>query len=88
MDGEVEMLTNRCTACGFADRHHDNCPQLSGSTRPVCPYCGHEESEPWDVMAIEDGASAVFECQGCERTYHVTVSVRVTYETRAKEGGR
>lgn len=76
-------MRHRCVSCGLADRHHDNCPRLSGNPRPVCPYCGQEESEPWDVMAIEDGAAAVFECQGCERTYHVTVSVAVPYTTGA-----
>ena len=76
------MLETKCPSCGGTERHTDDCIKLY-SDNPVCPYCGRKELEPWDVMAIEDGALAVFECQGCERTYQATVSVVVRYTTKA-----
>ena len=78
------MLETKCPSCGGTEHHTDDCIELYNDN-PVCPYCGRKENAPWDVMAIEDGAAAAFECLGCERTYQVMVSVVVRYTTKKAE---
>jgi hypothetical protein len=43
----------------------------------VCPYCGHEHRDSWEISKNEDGAGGDMECQECDKTFswHCTVSV-------------
>lgn len=45
---------------------------------PVCPYCGTEQSDFWEVSG-EDGE---YECGECERTFMWSRYVEVTYSTK------
>lgn len=58
------------------------------TTHPVCPHCGYEESDAWE---IDFGAGlegeATISCGNCEREYHAERIVDVSYTTRVKEGG-
>lgn len=49
-----------------------------GCTRePVCPYCGHEQSDFWEHQG-EDGEC---ECGNCSRVFQWSRYVDVTYNT-------
>ena len=48
---------------------------------PLCPYCGHRETEPIDAeYPQEDWAES--ECGECEKPYFVCMEVEVTYSTK------
>lgn len=50
----------------------------------VCPYCGYEFEDSWEYDDDED-----VECYHCEKKFHVTKNVEVTYEThRINEDGK
>jgi DNA-directed RNA polymerase subunit RPC12/RpoP len=44
----------------------------------VCPYCGHQESDSWEVYP-DDG---VYKCGECEKEYTYSRYVSVTYTTK------
>ena len=50
---------------------------------PVCPYCGYEMGDAWELGLLGDGDAEV-QCGRCEGWYHVSAHVSVTYSTRAR----
>ena len=49
----------------------------SGTDEMVCPYCGEEQSDSWEVPA-DDGDMS---CGHCSRTFRYTRNVSVSYTT-------
>lgn len=47
---------------------------------PVCPYCGHEQGDFWEVSLNEEG-DGEHECGNCTRTFRWSCHVSVTYST-------
>ena len=50
----------------------------------VCPYCGHVETDSWEIAASgEDGDVGTHECKGCNQsyTYKYSINVEVIYCT-------
>lgn len=58
--------------------------------RPVCPYCGYEDSDVWEVHAANrnwsPGDELVVECPDCERKY--TLVWNVSYDTEPTEASK
>lgn len=48
----------------------------------VCPYCGHEEQDSWELCPNVGEADGLTECGDCEKTYRWTRNTSVTYNTR------
>ena len=49
---------------------------------PVCPHCGHEEGDAWEIdfgAGIE--GDAVISCGECGQDYSATRNCTVTYST-------
>jgi hypothetical protein len=53
-----------------------------GADNPVCPYCGEEESDFWEVIAD----SGDHHCSSCNRPFFFEREVSVTYSTSPKMG--
>lgn len=57
------------------------------TTHPVCPHCGHEELDAWEIdfgSGIE--GEATITCGNCEREYIAERIVDVSYTTSVKKG--
>lgn len=58
------------------------------TTHPVCPHCGHEERDAFEIdfgPGLE--GEATIACGNCEREYQAERIVDVTYTTTPKEVG-
>lgn len=51
----------------------------------VCPKCGYEDHDSWELHLEGDGDSAEVDCPRCEEPYRVTMCLTVTYSTEAIE---
>lgn len=52
----------------------------------VCPYCGYEERDSWEVSPDEKYLGLV-ECENCGKEFYAERMIQVTYSTeRAKYG--
>lgn len=79
-----------CTWCEGEERpESDLCPfckgtkfDIDGSDQPVCPYCGHENSD--DEYAIQQhGEEEVeFPCGHCGKEFLVRANILVTFTSR------
>lgn len=59
---------------------------LSGNDAPVCPYCGHEEKDPGEVLADSGaGWDTTNTCGACDREYRVHIVAQYTFDTSALE---
>jgi hypothetical protein len=56
--------------------------ELDYNREPICPFCGHKESDAWELN-MYDGDETEIDCD-CGETYIVECSVSVTYSTRKK----
>ena len=60
------------------------------NAEPVCPFCGHEEADVWELELIDDDANE-HECASCGRSYFITVyqpdPVYTTYTLKEPENG-
>jgi transcription elongation factor Elf1 len=46
----------------------------------VCPYCGHVETDSWEMAAGGvDGDVGTTNCGECDREYEYTINVDITY---------
>lgn len=61
-------------------------PELTLNPCPVCPHCGAEQGDPWD-LGLGDGDATDADCQSCGRPFAVGCEVSVTYSTRKLEEG-
>lgn len=50
----------------------------SGANNCVCPYCGYEDTDSWELS----GDSGIATCGTCGRDYHYYREVSVSYDTR------
>jgi hypothetical protein len=57
--------------------------ECSFSSKPVCPYCGNEEEDAWEID-FGDGLEGDTEhdCGSCGETYFVSRSVSIYYSTQ------
>jgi len=61
--------------------------ELSYTSLPVCPYCGHKDKDPNDTFSGEDiEFTAETECGSCEKEFMVSRNVEITYTTAKIEG--
>lgn len=54
---------------------------LDFASEPICPYCGHEQSDAWE---IGDGTEEI-DCGNCHQAMTFERDVEVTYTTGKKE---
>jgi len=47
-------------------------------SRPICPHCGHELSDPWEVFSEMEQTVEV-DCGSCEEVFSLTRSVTFHY---------
>jgi len=47
----------------------------------VCPYCGHEFSDSWEIDPEDISSSGEIECRECDICFLYTRDVSVTYST-------
>jgi len=51
----------------------------------VCPYCGWENSDSWELRLDGDGDSTTIKCGECEKEFKVYLNLEVTYSTEKIE---
>jgi hypothetical protein len=49
------------------------------TSAPVCPYCGYEMRDAWEL----DSGTEKVECEKCYKPYEVIVEYTATYWTEA-----
>lgn len=54
--------------------------------RPICPYCGHEEKDAWE-LDFDMSDTTESDCGECGVTYQVTRYVSVDYSTKLTSEG-
>lgn len=53
-----------------------------GNDDPVCPYCGHIQTDVWyEISKREDGHQEDMNCQSCERTFSLILNIVPTFTT-------
>lgn len=57
-----------------------NADDLSGTDFPVCPHCGYEDQDAWEMDLDEDFTDG-YECASCEGAMLIKRNVYVTYTT-------
>ena len=58
---------------------------LDWNDSPVCPHCGKEVRDFWELMLDDDGASTEIDCDYCDKPMKVTMCLDVTYSTAKVE---
>ncbi len=53
----------------------------------VCPYCGYEFGDSWEIGINEQDIGEV-DCHQCEKTFMAYRNIEVTYNTWMKEERR
>lgn len=53
----------------------------------VCPYCGYENINSWEVESGEQGSLGLIECGNCGKEFYATRDVEVTYTTHQAKYG-
>ena len=51
----------------------------------TCPYCGHKESDSWEVTGDHDGDKNEIECYECGKTFEFVTNIDVSYTSYPKE---
>jgi hypothetical protein len=51
----------------------------------VCPYCGYEDRDSWEVCPNEEDIG-IIECGRCEEEFYATRNVSVSYCTEKING--
>ena len=57
---------------------------LKYNPEPVCPYCGHEETNAHE-LGLDDGETIEHDCPACGKTYRITADVTIRYDTEPIE---
>ena len=54
---------------------------------PKCPFCANEDQDWWDGNeTTDDGDTDLYECGDCEKEYHVTMHIDVSFtSSKAKD---
>lgn len=67
-----------CRVC-HGKRVNERIKNFKGSTdftqEIICPYCGYEPSDSWEMESGE------YDCEDCEKSYEVERNIEVTYTT-------
>lgn len=50
-----------------------------GTDEVVCPYCGHEHSDSYELFRNSCGVREDITCLGCEKTFRARADYSVTY---------
>jgi len=50
----------------------------------ICPYCGHEDQDSWEVMSGEEDLG-IINCGMCEEEFVATRNISITYCTEKVE---
>lgn len=60
---------------------------LRWNEKPICPYCGATQEDAWELRGEfpGDGESGTTDCGECEREFHWTRNLSVTYDTETME---
>lgn len=73
----------RCQKCADALDALDDWQNGQWHTDEImCPWCGYEESDSWELDSDYDNE---YECPSCGRTFEVTRNVEVTYTSRKRK---
>ena len=51
----------------------------------VCPYCGHEDRDSYEVFDDIEGTMENFECGECGKSFRVSKYCEITYTTEKEE---
>ncbi len=52
-----------------------------GTDESVCPYCGYEETDSWEI-SFHANNTAETDCGQCGKTYKVTRDFSVSYSSQ------
>ncbi len=52
-----------------------------GMDVPVCPYCGHQNSDHYESVSYEDEEHSDIQCDNCEKEYRCYTRVSYTFST-------
>lgn len=53
---------------------------------PVCPYCGNEYEDAWELGLTNETPKAEIDCPDCGEQYDVNGEVTIEYTTKPKGG--
>jgi transcription elongation factor Elf1 len=53
--------------------------ETSGTYQIICPYCGCEQSNSWEVSPDKNDFS--YDCEECDKTFQVSREVLVSFTT-------
>ena len=54
---------------------------LDYNDEAVCPHCGSEQSDSWELGLDGDGDSTETDCQSCGESFRVELDLTVKYST-------
>jgi hypothetical protein len=55
---------------------------------PVCPWCGEEQSDAWELFSASSSDCEETECDTCGKDILITQQVSVSYSTRKPKTGK
>lgn len=47
----------------------------------VCPHCGYEMSDSWELELEHDGDEMEVDCVDCGEPFIVSINIKITYST-------
>jgi uncharacterized Zn-finger protein len=53
------------------------------TSEPVCPHCGDEFFDAWELFYPDKGDTEEVDCEACNKPYKITVEYTATYTTEA-----
>jgi hypothetical protein len=60
---------------------------LISNPQPVCPSCGREYHDAWE-LDLDDGEESEIQCARCDATFFVVAHISTTYSTSETPWGR
>ena len=55
---------------------------LEYNRNAVCPYCGYEDTDSWELHLRWDGDETVTACNACGEDFTVWLNLEATYSTK------
>ena len=55
--------------------------EISNDCFVVCPYCGHQHAEAWEIC--KDESVREYDCQECERTFNCWAVETIIYHSES-----
>lgn len=62
-------------------RRGDEMEETRWTSDPVCPYCGEEQFDAWELGLEGDGGTTEMDCGACDEMFTVVMHLAVTYST-------